>query len=165
MYAEGLREQAAKIWDDSIRSVGFIEANSSHGYPQEYMTKLESMKFLANLNLAQYYIEERKWGQAERHARAALKIDEDSLKGLYRLVVALMEQERFAECKKILGIASNKHPLEHCIPILRDRVTLKQRDKSQREKKLWFNRLSRSTASSDEAVNWPFSCCRRRRRT
>ena len=148
-----------KIWENSIRSIGYIESNSSHGYQPENAEKLKNMKFLAHLNLSQYSLELRCWTEAEKHARAALSIDAASIKGKYRLIIALMEQDRFEECKEVIDSALVSHPSESCFVALKNKVIRRQREKLVRDKRLWGNHWVSSPKSS---INGFLSCCRRR---
>ena len=163
MYREGLKHEAAKIWENSLRSVSLIEAKSSELLSEINTEKLVSMRLRIHLNLALYYLNCMKWPKAESHAQSALEIDNSNEKALYRLVIALMEQERFVECGRLLDDFGLANPRDLSLAPLRYKLIEYQRDKSNREKKIWLNFLNKPTGSSTGPVQSMFSCCRRRR--
>jgi hypothetical protein len=153
-------DKAVKIWKSSLRSLNVITNKSAEAMQDNtYRDKMENMKLRINLNLAHNSLQKLRWVDAEDYSRAALEIDGRNIKGLYRLILALLEQDKFVECQKVLGYAVDTYPQEESLQMLRLRAVAAERNKCSRERGLWSDILTKAPNHTKHGM----FCCRRRR--
>ena len=146
----------------SLRSIAVVEIKSREMSLQNRETLL-NMKTKAHLNLAQYYIHKHVWETAESHARAALHIDSSNTKGVYRLVVSLLGQNRFDECRDIISDRSGSVLDNDMCKELLQRIHHEETMCNRRQRQIWLNMFaSKPNKLCRDDQYRIFSCCKRR---
>lgn len=120
---------------------------------------MEQMKLRLNLNLAHVSLQAQRWADAEHYSRAALDVESTNIKGLFRLILALLEQDKFVECEKVLCLASGTYPQDTSFVVLRERLLAAKKNKLSRERRMWSNVLTKSPLQTKHGI----FCCRRRK--
>jgi len=88
----------------------------------EDVKEVDAIKLSLHLNSAQCYIKVKNFPEAAKSARAALELDGDSVKALYRLAFALSNQNENDEAKKLLAKAAKLAPEDAAVQKLAERV-------------------------------------------
>lgn len=143
-----------------MRSVNVIISKSTEALQDStYRGKIEQMKLRLNLNLAHVSLQAQRWAEAEHYSREALDVESTNIKGLFRLILALLEQDKFVECEKVLCIATETYPRDSSFVVLRDRLVATKRNKYSRERRMWSAILTKSPLQTKHGM----FCCRRRK--
>lgn len=118
----GDKKKAAQIADEMVKSDpvdGWFakarlasENKQFDQLPGFYQRAYEAdpKNYAANTNLAAAYIREKKWEQAEKHARQAIAIKPGSAGGYAQLATIFVNQKKWAELNAILTEAEKKVP-------------------------------------------------------
>jgi hypothetical protein len=156
----GAKEEATRIWISSLRSVNVIISKST-GALQDitYRGKIEQMKLRLNLNLAHVSLQAQRWAEAEHYSREALDVESTNIKGLFRLILALLEQDKFVECEKVLCLATESYSHDSSFVVLRERLLAAKKNKYSRERRMWSDILTKSPPPTRHGL----FCCRRRK--